>query len=393
MRVIVRSGDSFWYYSQLFYLPLILIEDSNPNVNPNQLRIGQTIQIPGFITESYTLRQGDTLWKIARARNIHLDALLLLNQDKNPYQLNVGDTITLPRRVTDLVIHSPDRYDFQKLQADVETLIAIYPFARRRVIGQSVLNQPLYELRIGRGSLKVQVNAAFHANEWITSPVLIRFINEYLLALTNAQPINGVPAINLYQTSLLSAVPMVNPDGVNLVLNGPPPNQADQVIALNNGSQDFSGWKANIRGVDLNKQFPANWEIEKSRLAQEPGPRDYPGTSPLTEPETITMANLVQQEAFHRLIALHTQGQEIYWGYQGLEPPEAAGLATDFSRLSGYRAVQNIDSHAGYRDWYIQTFRRPGFTFELGLGQNPLPISQFPEIYAQMKPVFVRALT
>lgn len=198
MRVIVRSGDSFWYYSQLFYLPLILIEDSNPNVNPNQLRIGQAIQIPGFVTESYTLRQGDTLWKIARARNIHLDALLLLNQDKNPYQLNVGDTITLPRRVTDLVIHSPDRYDFQKLQADVETLIAIYPFARRRVIGQSVLNQPLYELRIGRGSLKVQVNAAFHANEWITSPVLIRFINEYLLALTNAQPINGVPAINLY---------------------------------------------------------------------------------------------------------------------------------------------------------------------------------------------------
>ena len=239
---------------------------------------------------------------------------------------------------------------------------------------------------------KIQINSSFHANEWITTPIFMKFINEYLLALTNGRSLSGVSALTLYERSQLSAVPMVNPDGVNLVLNGPPAARRDEVIALNNGSTNFSGWKANIRGVDLNKQFPANWELEKERKPTEPGPRDFPGYSPLSEPETQAMANLVNNERFERLLANHTQGREIYWGYEGFEPPESETLANDFARLSGYQAVRYVDSHAGYKDWFIQEFRRPGFTLELGLGQNPLPISQFDEIYAHISPVFVRAL-
>jgi len=126
-------------------------------------------------------------------------------------------------------------------------LLAIYPFIGRREAGKSVLGQSLYEMRIGRPGRKVQINASFHANEWITTPIFMRFLNDYVLALTNGLMIKGVPALTMYTASRLFAIPMVNPDGVNLVLNGPPPEREAELVLLNKGSRDFSDWKANIR--------------------------------------------------------------------------------------------------------------------------------------------------
>ena len=138
-------------------------------------------------------------------------------------------------------------------------------------------------------------------------------------------------------------------------------------------AMDFSGWKANISGVDLNDQFPANWDLERARNPKKPGPRDYGGESPLSEPEAIAMADLTRRRDFARVLAFHTQGEVIYWGFENLEPPESEVLVNEFSRVSGYEPVQTIESYAGYKDWFIQEWRRPGFTVELGTGKNPLP--------------------
>ena len=58
-------------------------------------------------------------------------------------------------------------------------------------------------------------------------------------------------------------------------------------------------------------------------------------------------------------------------------------IAKKFSELSGYK-IANVpynSSFAGYKDWFLQEYRRPGYTIEAGLGENPLPINQFNEIY------------
>lgn len=393
MEVRVRPGDNLWHYSQLFLIPVNLLIDSNRNVNPNALQIGQTVKIPGFQTDNYTIRQGDTLWLIARRRNLSLDALLLLNQDKNPQTLQIGETIVLPRRVISPLQDRKRAYSFNHLEEEIKMIQQIYPFVKINTIGQSVQGKPIWELRIGNGNKKVHLNASFHANEWITTPVLLEAVNAYLLALTNGSSIRGWSPMNFYNEVDLSIVPMVNPDGVNLVIHGPQDENREELIRINKGSSDFSGWKANIRGVDLNNQYPANWEIEKERKEEKaPASRDYPGDAPLTEPEAKTMADLARRENFDRLLALHTQGEEFYWGYEGLEPPESRTLAQEFERVSGYRAVQYIDSHAGYKDWFIQEFRKPGFTLELGLGVNPLPISQFDEIYDEFLGIFLASM-
>jgi g-D-glutamyl-meso-diaminopimelate peptidase len=162
---------------------------------------------------------------------------------------------------------------------------------------------------------------------------------------------------------------------------------------MNKGKTDFSGWKANIRGIDLNNQFPAHWEIEKERKEpKSPSARDYPGVSPLSEPEAKAMAELTIKRKFDMVIAFHSQGEEFYWGYNNREPAEAGEIAALIAEASGYRPVRTIDSHAGFKDWFIQEFQKPGFTIELGKGINPLPISQYDSILHSVSGLFFSLL-
>lgn len=393
MQVRVRQGDTLSYYSRLFSIPLPILMDSNPGIDPIRLQPGQMVKIPGFMTESYEKRKGDTLQQIAALKKIPVDSLLLLNGRDYPGYFQDGETVRLPVRIKNPLVKRGVPYDFSALSDDLEKLRATYPFIRIETIGYSVLGKPLYEIRFGRGDVQVHLNASFHANEWITSSILMALLNTFLLGLTNGTAVRGIDIRPLYYSRNISIVPMVDPDGVDLVLNGPPEAMEEEVLKMNKGSRDFSGWKANIRGVDLNNQYPAKWEIEKKRKEpKSPAPRDYPGDAPLTEPEAIAMADLVRKNDFARVVALHTQGKEFYWGYEGFEPPEAEIIARQFEKESGYKAVRFIDSHAGFKDWFIQEYKRPGFTLELGEGVNPLPLTQYEEIYEDMLGLFLASI-
>lgn len=394
MQVVVRRGDTFWRYSVLFGIPFQLIVDSNPEINPNALVIGQTVQIPGYVWFNYTIQQGDSLWRIAVQNGISAELLLQTNPGLQANALQIGQVIRVPRRVTDAIINPQREYTYAALREDLQTLQSVYPFLRRSSIGRSVMGKEIPEIQIGIGEKSVHFNASIHANEWITTPVMMRFMNDYALALTNSADIRGLAMYAQYIQTTLSIVPMLNPDGVNLVISGPPNEEPYQsnVVEINNGSSDFSGWKANIRGVDLNKQFPALWERDAAIGPQQPSPRDYSGTAPLTETEVQHLAALTRERDFDRVLAFHTQGEVLFWGFEGLEPPESEALANEFARVSGYRAVRYVDSTGGYKDWFIQDWRRPGFTIELGLGDNPLPLSQFGTMYEAALGIMLAAL-
>ena len=115
-----------------------------------------------------------------------------------------------------------------------------------------------------------------------------------------------------------------------------------------------------------------------------PGPRDYVGRAPLNQPESRALADYTEGIDPTLVLAYHSQGEVIYWQFRNYEVPGAEALAREFARLSGY-ALEDTpyeSSFAGYKDWFIQQYRRPGFTIEVGQGENPLPLSQFPKIYA-----------
>ncbi|ALC81623.1 MULTISPECIES: M14 family metallopeptidase [Bacillus] len=288
-------------------------------------------------------------------------------------------------------------YNSKIIEKDLQKIIELFPFVRYRVIGHSVLGKPIHELTIGdAGAPKsVHINASFHANEWITTSVLMKWCKEFLVSLCTNEKHFGLFPIEQFKQTKISLVPLVNPDGVDLVLNGPDHVNfdTDTLLSINEHQPDFNEWKANIRGVDLNNQFPSFWEIEQQRKPKSPSYRDYPGYAPLTEPEAIAMSNLAEKSQFDRLLALHTQGEEIYWGYKGFEPEQSQKTVELFGSLSGYKPVRNLDSYAGYRDWYVHRYSKEGYTIELGKGKNPLPFAQFEEIFQKTRGILWTSLS
>lgn len=134
-------------------------------------------------------------------------------------------------------------------------------------------------------------------------------------------------------------------------------------------------------------QFPAGWknakEIKYAQGFDIPAPRDFVGFGPLTEPESFAIYNFTLMHDFRLVIAYHTQGKEIYWNFQNINLPQGYEIGTKFANVSGYilTDVPYNSSFAGYKDWFIQDYNRPGYTIEAGIGENPLPIEQFDDIY------------
>ncbi|MDF2558509.1 MAG: peptidase [Bacillales bacterium] len=292
------------------------------------------------------------------------------------------------------IINTERPYCSEWLEADLQKLFRFFPIFKLNTIGYSFLGKPIYEVKIGEGSRKIHFNGSFHANEWITSLILMKWLEDLLKSIQSGVNETITNPTQILQEWTISIVPMVNPDGVDLVTIGPPPNNWSTICkSINLGSDDFSQWKANIRGVDLNNQFPAKWEIEQERkIPKSPAPRDFPGYTQLSEPEARAMLDLTVTNEFDRVLAFHSQGEEFYWGYENYHPEESAYLAQIFEKVSGYKGIEYIDSHAGYRDWFIQAFQKPGFTIECGFGENPLPLEQFDKIYEDVKKIILASL-
>lgn len=284
----------------------------------------------------------------------------------------------------------------------IDALLAEYPFLRSETLTTTAFGRPVRTLVVGRGTRRVIFSAAHHANEWITTPVLLKFVEELAQAIRSGGRIYGVPAATIDRNVTIYTVPMVDPDGVDLVTGAISPGslQYEQAARLGENYPDIpfpEGWKANLLGVDLNLQYPAGWlqarEIKFSQGFTRPGPRDYVGRAPLNQLESRALADFTGDINPALVLAYHTQGKVIYWQFMDYDIPGARELAEEFARLSGYQMEDTPfeSSFAGYKDWFIQRFGRPGFTIEAGEGENPLPLSQFDEIYRDNLGILVTA--
>lgn len=341
----------------------------------------------GYTT--HVVRQGDTLYKIAASNGVGLRAVETANPGLDPLNLRIGRRliVPLPFAVT------PTDIDWSSSLADfvIRGITARYPFVSAAEYGRSVMGKPLRYLGLGGGARTVMYNAEHHANEWITTPLLMKFAEDLASAYAFGGNIYTVPAAEVWEAARIYIAPAVNPDALDLVTG-----------ALTDGayyarareiSADFpqipfpSGWKANIAGVDLNLQYPANWEeARRIKFAQgytRPAPRDYVGSAPLSAPESRALYELTRELDPALTLAYHTQGNTIYWKYLDFDPPGARSYADCFAAASGYAVEETpyASGFAGYKDWFIQDFDHPGYTIEAGLGVNPLPISDFDGIY------------
>ena len=292
-----------------------------------------------------------------------------------------------------------------RLASRAVSLLALrYDACRADLLTFSGFGRPVRMLWIGRGQRRLLFSAAHHANEWLTATVLLKFAEDYARAIAEDSEIFGQNARELYNSTTLGLIPMMDPDGVDLVTGAIVPGSPQYNLArqIADGFPQIpfpSGWKADLQGVDLNLQYPAGWlqarEIKFSQGFTGPAPRDYVGSYPLSQREPRALAELTRDFDPDLVLAYHSQGKLIFYQFQDIEVPGAQELADRFAQVSGYTVaeVPYNSSFAGYKDWFIQEFRRPGFTIEVGQGVNPLPIEQFDEIYRDNLGILVTALT
>ncbi|MFE8700827.1 LysM peptidoglycan-binding domain-containing protein [Cytobacillus sp. FJAT-54145] len=96
----IQSGDTFWKISQKFNVPFADLLAANPNRDPNNLYVGQEVQIPVKHTTTdytpYKIQSGDTFWKISQKFGISYADLLAANPNANPNNLIIGQEIHIP---------------------------------------------------------------------------------------------------------------------------------------------------------------------------------------------------------------------------------------------------------------------------------------------------------
>lgn len=227
------------------------------------------------------------------------------------------------------------------------------------------------------------------------------FIEKYLELYNKKEFYKGYDIKELWNNVSVFIVPMVNPDGVNLCLK-------NKKILNNNLYKNIwekyinnlEDWKANIRGVDLNLNYPAGWEqAVKNKLKKgidKPGPRDYPGPNAISEIETKNMIDFTRIFNFDMTISLHSQGQEIYWNYLNYKINKAYEIGEKLEKASGYLLTKPDynSSFAGYKDWFIENFKKPGYTIEIGKGEEgkSLPLEKANEIYNEVEEIFFKSI-
>lgn len=142
-------------------------------------------------------------------------------------------------------------YPFWIMQMNIRDLKVKYDFLQVETMGRSVQGKNLFVIRLGNGPKEVFYSASMHANEWINSPVLMKFVEDYAEAYVNNRSLYNQNIRELFERVSIYVAPMVNPDGVDLVVGALDTNTTSyenaKEIASSFPNIPFpDGWKANI---------------------------------------------------------------------------------------------------------------------------------------------------
>ena len=290
------------------------------------------------------------------------------------------------------VVNPRQTYTYEQMLSDISRIKQLYPeFVHTEVIGKSVDGRDIVAVKIGKGTREIFINGSHHAREHMTTNLLMEMIDQYTQSYADDSYFSGYNTRSILNQTSVWFVPMVNPDGVTLVQKGHmSAKNPEYVLSLNNYKTDFSSWKANIRGVDLNRQYPAGWETIAANSGK-PSSQNFKGYSPLSEPEAIALYNFTRNHQFLTSVAYHSSGEILYWYFKqnGLNYQRDYSLALQYKNITGYPLVSPTanPSGGGFTDWFIQEMKLPGFTPEIAPYTNgkPVPLRNWDRVWNSNK--------
>lgn len=295
-------------------------------------------------------------------------------------------------RTDESFLYLDRHFDHNELLNKLQELQNEYDFINVSRIGKSILGKDIPLITLGKGRKSVIYIGGHHGMEWITSALLIYFVKDICSEYTQSTNIFDISTRILFETRKIYVIPMLNPDGIDYAIHGiSSDNILKERLIKINGSDDFSNWQANARGVDLNHNYNSGFSeyklIEKDLNIFGGAASKYSGEFPESEPETHSICNFVRWAMPELALTFHTQGEEIYYTSGEKTCDNSLPLVKTISRLTGYKISLPCGTakYGGFTDWFIEEFNKPSFTLECGFGKNPLPFSDFDKIYSRIK--------
>ncbi len=262
-------------------------------------------------------------------------------------------------------------YSHGELLQDLGILTEKYPdLTDLYTAGHSGLGREIPVLRIGDPEAEhhALIHGAIHGREHATAWLLMAMAETWLKE-------GG------FENLCIHILPMVNPDGVTISQSGALDDPLRQIYKA-----DWQGgytrgeeaeyarlWKSNGSGVDINRNFPAGWDILKDRGA--PSCQKYRGTQPFSTAEAQVLRDYTLRYEFDVTLSYHASGSVCYYDYGNYREVNSKGLALAqaFWRISGYIPLETgALSGGGYKEWAISELGIPSLTVEIGCSAAPL---------------------
>ncbi|TKC18965.1 M14 family metallopeptidase [Robertmurraya kyonggiensis] len=298
------------------------------------------------------------------------------------------------------IVNTKELYTYEALTKDIENLAALHPdLITFKSLTSTGLGRKIWALKLGNGETTILLHGAHHAREWLTSALLMKMIETYADAYESNQAIEQFSP-RILETVSIWVVPMVNPDGVTLQQFGLyafPAYIHSNLIQMNKGSKDFNRWKANLQGIDLNRQYPANWEGLKG-VSLNPSYQFYKGTEPLEAKEVKALVDFTYEIDPELVASYHSSGNMLFWGFHRWGLTHTTEVLEDYYNIA--EKVADITKYeleepkiyqqgGGYTDWFVLHFKRPALTVEIGsfVEDTNLPLSSFPTIWERNKEI------
>lgn len=305
---------------------------------------------------------------------------------------------------------SAQAYGYGEMMEDLAELQSAYPdLVTLSSIGVSLDGRDIPVAVVGDPGARYQflIQASIHAREYMCT-LLVMKQTEYFLSMYRSGAYDGEEYAALKDVAF-HIVPMANPDGVTISIEGPGGIRDD---ALREGLYDiyardtaagltdlsadryFVKWKANARGVNLNLNFDAGRESLDS--SDGPSTSAYAGPAAESEPETRALTAYTLRYDFAGTISYHAYGSGYYWdfGQRGALRDRTMSLAWLIQSVSGYLSLDDLmgePSAGGYKDWALDTQDIPSLTVEIGTTSCPLDIREFPTVWERNREVWAAA--
>lgn len=380
------------------------------SLGKKRVRIQWPVSARSTMYRVYRKKKGGSSYRMlgVTQENVFLDKTVAYN---NTYKYRIipvavqgeevltGDGKTAVFDNRKIVSSNHQKYSYSEMSSDIKKLAKnYYGMVQYQVIGKSQDSRNIYDVILGNPDAKktILVVSTLHAREYMASLLCMNQIEYYLQ--NYEKKIDGKSVKKTLDQIAIHIIPMANPDGVSISQYGISRiRSASLRKTLRKISRgNVKRWKANARGVDLNRNYPYLFQKSGRR-----GSEGYTGPYAASESETRAVLKLVDQlQQGTKLIGVvnyHATGSIVFGDCRksGLLRRKTTKMyylarkTTGYRSAAGYRGSTKL-GRGCLREYLMYGRAVPSITLEIGRFSCPLSMREYPSIWRKNKRLILR---